>query len=162
MHLSSLTDYCCRLFLALKWRMGHRCAAVPQTCRHLRVQVWFCIPTWRATASAGSPSCTALTATTTCHQSPCLETHPLLENCELPWSLRQTAVTSKTLCSTVCLCKSQCVLTSFHIPFQAWRGFDCDSICPGKSELQVNQSAPKNIKVILMMFWQTQFSPSGF
>lgn len=140
------------LLLALKQRMVRHCAAVLQTRRPLRAQVWFYIPTWRAMASAGSPSCTALTATTNYHRSPCLETLPLLENCELKWSQRETAVVSNSLQLCVCLWNCQSLLNSFHFPFQAWRGLDCDSICSGKRWLQVNKSAPKNIKVILMMF----------
>lgn len=72
------------LHLVLKWRMA-RSAAVPRTRRRPRDQVWPCTPTWPATVvSAESPSCTAPTATTNCHQSPCRETPQLSENCE--WS----------------------------------------------------------------------------
>lgn len=94
---SQITVVC---LLALKGEMVHHCAAVLQTCWHLRVLVWSYIPTWRAMASAGSPSCTALTATTNYRRSPCLETLPLLENCELKWLLTETVV-ANSLCSTV-------------------------------------------------------------
>ena len=58
------------------------CAAVRRT-RRPRALVWFYTLTLADTVSAGSLSCTALTANTICHPSPCHETRPLLENCEL-------------------------------------------------------------------------------
>lgn len=68
--------------LVLKGRMAHQCAAAHQTLRHPQVQVWFFIPIWQLTASGGSPSCTALTATMSYHQNPYPEILPSLENCE--------------------------------------------------------------------------------
>lgn len=68
--------------LVLKGRMAHQCAAAHQTLRHPQVQVWFFIPIWQLMASGGSPSCTALTATTSYHQNPYPEILPSLENCE--------------------------------------------------------------------------------
>lgn len=82
----------CCLLLVLRWRMAPHYAAVLQTPRRPRAQAWSYIPTKRAMVSAGSPSCTALTVTMTCHQSLYLETRPLSENCELKWGLRDTAV----------------------------------------------------------------------
>lgn len=74
--------------LVLKWRMAPHCAAAPQTRRRPQVLVWSCIPTRQLTASAASPSCTALTATTTSRPSPCLEIPPFLGNCKSNASLR--------------------------------------------------------------------------
>lgn len=76
--------------LALKVRMALRPAAAPLIRRRLRVLASFCIPTRRATASGGNPSCTGLTVTTNCRPSPYLETRLLLENCEYIFSLTQT------------------------------------------------------------------------
>lgn len=100
------------LLLVLKWRMAHCCAAVLQTRRCPRAQVWFYTQTWQAMANAESPSCTALTATTNCHQSPCLETLPLLENCELfPW---QRDSVSFTMNNCVFLCITVFAFTTSH------------------------------------------------
>lgn len=96
----------CSLLSVLRWRMAPHYAAVLQTPRRPRVQVWSYIPTKRAMVSAGSPSCTALTVTMICHQSLYPETLPLLENCESKWWLRVTIVV-----------KSLCLLYSYHVSF---------------------------------------------
>lgn len=75
-HLSSF-------LLALKWRMARHRAAPLQIRCHPQDLVWSCILARHAMASAVSPSYTALIATTTCHQSPSLETLPFLGNCKL-------------------------------------------------------------------------------
>lgn len=75
-HLSSF-------LLALKRGLARHRAAPLQICCHPQDLVWSCIPARHALASAASPSCTALTVTTTCHQSASPETLPLLENCKL-------------------------------------------------------------------------------
>lgn len=82
----SLNMFCFHLssfLLALKWRMARHRAAPLQIRCHPQGLVWSCIPAKQAMASAVSPSCTALTVTTTCLQSPSPETLPFLENCKL-------------------------------------------------------------------------------
>lgn len=77
--------------------MAHHCAAVPRTHKRPRVQAWFYIPTWQATASAESPSCTGLTATMTYRPSPFLGILPLLGNCKF-----STTQCSEWIIETVC------------------------------------------------------------
>lgn len=112
--------------LVSKWRMAPHCAAAPRTLRRPQVLVLSCIPTRQVMASAASPSCTALTVTTTSHQSPCLETPPFLGNCKSNASSRDDDE-----------CSSPLRLSSADQPvsFQAWRGLDRDSICPGENRI---------------------------
>lgn len=82
----SLNMFCFHLasfLLALKWRMARHRAVPLQIRCHPQDLVWSCIPTRQAMASAVNPSCTALTVTTTCHQSPSPEILPFLESCKL-------------------------------------------------------------------------------
>lgn len=106
--------------LVLKWRMAPHCAAAPPTRRRPQVLVWSCIPTRQGMASAASPSCTALTATTTCRPSPCLEIPPFLGNCKsnASWSMFP---------------HWDCAQQTYSVSLQAWRGLDSHSICTGKN-----------------------------
>lgn len=62
---------CFVLFAASMWRMARRRDAARWTRRPAPRQDSCCTPRSRATASAGSPSSTGPTATTTCRQRPC-------------------------------------------------------------------------------------------
>lgn len=91
--------------LALKLRMARLRAAALLNRRRLRVLVSSYIPIRLPTVSAGSPSCTALTVTMSFHQSPCLETHPLLVNCECNRSLMMDIISHSVVISyTLFIC----------------------------------------------------------
>lgn len=119
--------------LVLKWRMAPHCAAAPQTRRRPQVLVWSCIPTRQLTASAASPSCTALTATTISRPSPCLEIPPFLGNCKSNASLRDV---DQVLFPPLRLCSAD-----LPVSFQAWRGLDSHSICTGENSSMEHISA---------------------
>lgn len=64
-------DTICALFAASMWKMARPQVAARWTRRPAPPRGWCCTPPSRGTASAGSPSSTAQTATTTCHQRRC-------------------------------------------------------------------------------------------
>lgn len=64
-------DTLCALFAASTWKMARPQVAARWTRRPAPPRGWCCTPPSRGTASAGSPSSTAQTATTTCHQRRC-------------------------------------------------------------------------------------------
>lgn len=69
--LASMCDAVCALFAASMWKMALPPAAARWTRRPAPPQGWCCTPPSLGTASAGSPSSTAQTATTTCRQRRC-------------------------------------------------------------------------------------------
>lgn len=72
-------------------------AAAPWTPRRLPALAWSSTPTSPATASGGSPSCTALTATMTCPPNPCRATPPSPLNCEYGPRAQMSSVPSRAL-----------------------------------------------------------------
>lgn len=133
--------------------MAHCCAAVLQTCRRRQVQAWFYILTWQAMASAESPSCTGLTATTNCHPSPCLETLPLLENCELFTSQPLTETNCCCIKSTTINCVLVCVSVRLcSMVFTLYFRHGEDLIVTPFAQVRTEYKSIKN-KVNLLMFF---------
>lgn len=112
--------------------MAPRCAAAPRTLRRPQVLVWSCIPTRQDTASDASPSCTALTVTTTSRPSPCLEILPYLGNSKSSEWLRGVEPIK---------CPLGLWSADWSVSFQAWGGLDSDSICAGENASMIHSSA---------------------
>ena len=85
---------CVHVLAVSTWRMAPRPAAAPWTRRRRPALAWSSTQTSPATASGGSPSSTAPTATTTCPPNPCPETPPSPLNCEYRSHDQRTSVPS--------------------------------------------------------------------